>query len=58
LQKFQRVVTETNFGKEAASWPLQIDPIRNLVFVAYFIRESESLSAEDEAEIHLCGVEV
>jgi hypothetical protein len=39
LQKFQRLVTETDFGKEAARRPVQIDPTRNLVFVAYFVGE-------------------
>jgi hypothetical protein len=48
LQKFQLLVNETDFGKEAASWPFQIDPIKNLVSIAYFVREPEwvSLSAE------------
>jgi hypothetical protein len=41
LKGFQRLLPETDFGKEAAGWPLQIDPERNLVFVAYFARETE-----------------
>ena len=47
LQRFQYLMLETDFGKEASSWPVEIDPIRNLVFVAYFVRETEwaSLSA-------------
>jgi hypothetical protein len=47
LQKFQRLVNETDFGKEAASWPFQIDAIKNLVFVAYFVREPEWASLSD-----------
>src|ERR1700733_5502894 len=36
-QEFQRRVAETDFAREAASWLVQIDPIRSLVFVAYFV---------------------
>jgi len=48
LQRFQYLMLETDFGKEASSWPVEIDPIGNLVFVAYFVRETEwaSLSAQ------------
>src|SRR5256885_4730309 len=47
LQRFQYLMSKTDFGNEASSWPVEIDPIRNLVFVAYFVRETEwpSLSA-------------
>jgi len=47
LQRFQYLMLETDFGKEASGWPVEIDPIRNLVFAAYFVRETEwaSLSA-------------
>ena len=41
LERFQYLMSETDFGKEASSWPVQIDPIRNLVFVAYFVDETE-----------------
>ena len=40
-QGFQRLLRETDFGKEAAGWRVQIDPARNLVFVAYFVCETE-----------------
>jgi hypothetical protein len=41
LQRFQRLISETDFGKEASNWTVQIDPIENLVFVAYFVRECD-----------------
>jgi hypothetical protein len=41
LKKFQQLISATDFRKEAASWPLQIDGERDLVFVAYFVQESE-----------------
>jgi hypothetical protein len=41
LQRFQYLMLATDFAKEAASWTVQIDPIRNLVFVAYFVGETE-----------------
>jgi hypothetical protein len=41
LEKFQRLVSSTDFVKEALSWSfLQIDPTRDLVFVAYFVSEA------------------
>ena len=40
--KFQRLVSATDFGKEASNWPsVQIDPTTTLVFVAYFVTEAE-----------------
>lgn len=41
LCAFQRLLSDTDFRKEAASWPVQIDPTRDLAFVAYFVRENE-----------------
>jgi phage terminase large subunit len=41
LNKFQHLVSVTDFTKEASSWPFQIDPAKNLVFVAYFVTETE-----------------
>jgi hypothetical protein len=38
---FQRLVDRTDFSKEASSWTLQIDPATGLVFVAYFVAESD-----------------
>jgi len=35
LEKFQKLMLHTDFGKDAASWKTEIDPIRNLVFVAF-----------------------
>lgn len=41
LQRFQRLMSKTDFGKEASNWKVKIDPIENLVFVAYFVQESD-----------------
>ncbi|MGC2257001.1 MAG: hypothetical protein WA594_01770 [Candidatus Sulfotelmatobacter sp.] len=41
LTKFQRLMSITDFTKEASSRPVQIDPAQSLVFVAYFVTESE-----------------
>jgi hypothetical protein len=41
LQRFQHLMSETDFRKEASNWNVQIDPIENLVFVAYFVQESD-----------------
>jgi hypothetical protein len=45
---FERLVLETDFVKQASEWPpvreamkRRLDPIQNLVFVAYFVDESE-----------------
>jgi hypothetical protein len=34
-------MSASDFTKEALSWPFQIDPAKSLVFVAYFVTESE-----------------
>jgi hypothetical protein len=41
LAAFRRRIAETDFGKEAASWPLPTNPERDLVFVAYFVTEAD-----------------
>jgi phage terminase large subunit len=42
LNRFQHLASATDFKKEASNWPsVQIDPMKNLVFVAYFITETE-----------------
>ncbi len=42
LNRFQQLISTTDFRKEAASWPsVEIDATKNLVFVAYFVREKE-----------------
>jgi hypothetical protein len=42
LQKFQHLISHTDLGKESSSWPdVQIDPIQSLVFVAYFLTETD-----------------
>ena len=41
MRRFQHLVSEINFGKEALRWPVSIDPVKNLVFVAYFVRETD-----------------
>ena len=41
LEKFRRRLSETDFRKEAAQWPLPINPADDLVFVAYFVTETD-----------------
>jgi hypothetical protein len=41
LIRFQGLVSNTDFGKEASNWRIPIDPIEKLVFVAYFVTEAE-----------------
>lgn len=41
LRRFRDLIAATDFGKEAARWPGEIDPTRTLVFVAYFVRETD-----------------
>jgi hypothetical protein len=43
LEKFQYLMSETNFVKEASNWKVQIDATKYLVFVAYFVLESDWL---------------
>src|SRR5260370_150970 len=40
-QNFQRLISETDFSKEASSWNLSPAATENLVFVAYFVTESD-----------------
>lgn len=40
-EEFQRLIRSTDFAGEARKWTLHIDPARDLVFVAYFVREAE-----------------
>jgi hypothetical protein len=41
LSRFQHLMSETDFAKEASNWKVQIDPTKYLVFVGYFVREAE-----------------
>lgn len=42
LTRFQHLVSTTDFAREASSWTsVQIDPTKHLVFVAYFLRETD-----------------
>jgi len=41
LRRFQYLMSKTDFAKEASNWSLQIDATKYLVFVAYFVRETE-----------------
>ncbi len=41
LTKFRHLMTVTDFAKEASTWSVQIDPVKNLVFVAYFVTEAQ-----------------
>ena len=45
LNRFQHLASTTDFGKEALSWPsIQIDTTQDLVFVAYFVTETDLAS--------------
>jgi hypothetical protein len=41
LEGFRIRISETDFTKEAAQWPVPIDPMADLVFVAYFVNETD-----------------
>jgi hypothetical protein len=41
LEKFRHCLSQTDFRKEAAQWPLPIDTADDLVFVAYFVTETD-----------------
>ncbi len=41
LAKFETLVSKTDFAKEAANWRLDVSAVHALVFVAYFVTESE-----------------
>ena len=41
LNKFSQLASETDFAQEASNWPFHIDPAKSLVFVAYFVTETE-----------------
>jgi hypothetical protein len=50
LRGFQRLLSVTDFMKEVSSWPsVQIDPTKSLVFVAYFVSESDLAATRDQA---------
>lgn len=42
LNKFEDLVSKTDFAKEATSWRFDVRAVQTLVFVAYFVTESES----------------
>jgi hypothetical protein len=44
MRRFQHLMSETDFAKEASNWQLAIDPVKDLVFVAYFVRETDLLA--------------
>lgn len=50
-QNFQQLVSETDFSTEALTWNTQIDPSRDLVFVAYFVQEDEYQSLRKPHEV-------
>jgi hypothetical protein len=42
LNRFQHLASSTDFNTEVSGWPsVQIDPTKSLIFVAYFVTESE-----------------
>ena len=40
-EKFQHIISNTDFSKEASGWNLSPSASQNLVFVAYFVTETE-----------------
>jgi hypothetical protein len=40
-ESFEKLVQQTDFSKESLNWNLQIDPTKQLVFVAYFVGASD-----------------
>ncbi len=40
-ENFQRLISETDFSKETSGWNLSSASIKDLVFVAYFVTESD-----------------
>jgi hypothetical protein len=46
MRRFQHLMSESDFGKEASKWQLAIDPVKDLVFVAYFVRETDLASLQ------------
>ena len=47
LDAFRHLFSGTDFRKEASNWSVQINPERDLVFVAYFVTENEWASLSD-----------
>ena len=41
LQEFQKSLSKTDFAKEALNFSFPIDPIKTLVFVAYFVSQTD-----------------
>lgn len=42
MERYQRLTSSADFSKEASNWPsVQIDATKSLVFVAYFVTESD-----------------
>src|SRR5437867_973546 len=41
LERFHQRIANTDFTKEGLRWPVHIDPVKDLVFVAYFVSESD-----------------
>jgi len=40
-ESFERILSKTDFSKEASGWNLSPSTTRNLVFVAYFVTEAQ-----------------
>jgi hypothetical protein len=45
-ENFERLLSKTDFSKEAMSWNLLPSTTQNLVFVAYFVTEAELAELE------------
>jgi hypothetical protein len=49
-QNFDRVLSKTDFGKEALGWNLPPTATQNLVFVGYFLTEAEHADLESRMQ--------
>ena len=48
MRRFQHLMSGSDFGKEASNWQLAIDPVKDLVFVAYFLCETDWSSLQSQ----------
>jgi hypothetical protein len=41
LNRFEHLLSITDFTEEASHWQLEFDPMKSLVFVAYFVTQAD-----------------
>jgi len=41
LNRFEHLLSITDFTEEALHWQLEFDPMKSLVFVAYFVTQAD-----------------